>query len=159
MRTRISCPRHRFLSTVVGIPRIRSGAPAPGSAPGDLRIFEMSCRGWTRRRLCRLCWCWCWWDPLCLGPWLLFSMEWAGRDRGFHSLRRGGRWGRVLVGRIGRAMASWGWGWVEGRRCGLFGRRLWGDLMRVAGVIWRLGRRKGRCLSWSERRMDWRAEN
>lgn len=58
-------------------------------------------------------------------------------------------------GRMERAMAPYGQEWVEGRRCGLFGRRLWGDLSMVAEVVWVRDMRREKCLSWVKRRMDW----
>lgn len=54
-----------------------------------------------------------------------------------------------------RAMAPYGQEWVEGRRCGLFGRRLWGDLSMVAEVVWVREMRREKCLSWVKGRMDW----
>ena len=65
----------------------------------------------------------------------------------------------VLVGRIERAMAPFGREQVEGRRCGLFRRRLRGDLLLVVEMVWMLEMRKGRCVSWTKKRMEWQAES
>lgn len=63
-----------------------------------------------------------------------------------------------LVGRIERARAPFGQELVVVKRCELFGRRLWGDLMMVAVVVWMLEGSRGMCLSWAKTGMDWQAE-
>lgn len=80
-----------------------------------------------------------------------------GRDS--RSLRRDGRWGMGLVGRIERARALFERGLVVVRRCELFGRMLWGGLVMVAVVIWMLERGMGMCLIWAKVDMDWQGSS
>ena len=98
---------------------------------GGLRISGTFCRGWTRRRLCRRL---CRWSPRCLCP-VLSSMMMGDLGRGSRSLRLDGRRGRGSVGRIERARVPFGQQLVEVRRCELFGRMLWGDLLMVVVVV------------------------